>query len=57
VTEQQPTDLCLSRGPRIGDDGHPVCKLPAGHEDASHRPAPEDGWGNLSWRDVTGSRW
>jgi hypothetical protein len=41
-------NLCWSRGPRIGNDGTPYCKKPGGHE-GSHEPAPEDGWGNLSW--------
>lgn len=36
--------LCMSRGPRIGNQGCPYCKLPSGH-DGNHRPAPKDGWG------------
>jgi hypothetical protein len=40
--------LCLSRGPRIGPDGVPCCKLPEGH-DGPHKPDPEDGWGNVQW--------
>jgi len=41
--------LCMSRGPRIGNQGCPYCKLPSGH-DGNHRPAPEDGWGeDMYW--------
>lgn len=41
--------LCWSRGPRIGSEGKPLCKLPDGHE-GPHRPAPDDGWGaQMQW--------
>ena len=44
--------LCLSRGPRIGDDGTPRCKRPRGHR-GDHVPAPEDGWpASMSWTDI-----
>lgn len=44
-----PPELCMNMGPRIGNDGAPRCKLPKGHTSNVHRPAPEDGWGNLLW--------
>ena len=47
----EPKALCWSRGPRIGEDGVPYCKLPARHADPNHRPDPEDGWGAVSWVD------
>lgn len=43
--------ICDSRGPRIGDDGVPYCRRPAGHH-GHHRPDPEDGWGNVTWTDM-----
>jgi hypothetical protein len=39
---------CHSRGPRIGSEGVPLCRLPMDHT-GQHRPAPEDGWGAISW--------
>lgn len=40
--------LCDDRGPRIGGEGCPRCRLQIGHT-GSHRPFPEDGWGDISW--------
>lgn len=37
------TDLCRSRGPRIGTDGVPQCGQPLGHY-GDHIPDREDGW-------------
>lgn len=48
-----PTKPCESRGPRIGSEGKPICRLPAGH-DGAHRPDPEDGWGSsMNWGDFS----
>jgi hypothetical protein len=47
-------EFCLSRGPRIGNEGCPYCKLPKGHDVASvkHCPAEDDGWGpTVYWGD------
>lgn len=45
-------ELCMSRGPRIGAEGMPYCKLPKGHKTPVHRPAPSDGWElGMSWQD------
>lgn len=41
-------DLCDSRGPRIGAEGCPRCRLTKGHGGV-HRADPEDGWGEVSW--------
>ena len=50
------TGLCSSRGPRIGgEDSTPRCRLPIGHE-GQHRPAPEDGWGAMTWTDAGWTR-
>lgn len=44
--------LCMSRGPRIGDEGVPYCKLDKGHT-GMHRPAESDGWGkDMFWGDL-----
>lgn len=43
--------LCFSKGPRIGSEGKPICKLPVGH-DGAHRPAEDDGWGLIEWSDL-----
>jgi len=44
------TTRCFSRGPRIGNDGAPLCKLRAGH-DGNCQADPEDGWGLIGWGD------
>jgi hypothetical protein len=41
---------CGSRGPRIGSEGKPICRLPLGHA-GSHAPSADDGWGDMSWSD------
>lgn len=52
VEAREFTGLCSSRGPRIGsEDSSPRCRMPIGHEGLTHRPAPEDGWGNITWSD------
>ena len=43
-------ELCMSRGPRIGNEGVPYCKRPVGH-DGRHKPDPEDGWRGVEWGD------
>lgn len=49
-----PDDECASRGPRIGNEGVPVCRLAPGHS-GRHRPRPEDGWGSgMEWTDLRG---
>lgn len=40
-------ELCWSRGPRIGSDGHPYCLKLAGHKGA-HESHPESGY-SVSW--------
>lgn len=43
------TPICGSRGPRIGEEGMPVCKRPPNHK-GLHRPYESDGWGaSMSW--------
>lgn len=47
-------DICGSRGPRIGNEGVPFCKMLPGHaseRDWYHRPDPDDGWGPIQWQD------
>lgn len=40
--------LCMSRGPRIGNDGCPYCKELKYHE-GPHRPGADDGWIGVEW--------
>ena len=42
--------ICYSRGPRIGQDGAPICYLPRNHE-GLHIASKHDGWGSLQWGD------
>ncbi len=50
LQEKYDAKLCMSRGPRIGNDGVPYCKLPKGHTSPYHRPAESDGWGkDIFW--------
>lgn len=37
---------CLSRGPRIGDSGVPLCVKPVGHE-GDH--LADSSWGYVAW--------
>lgn len=42
-------DLCGSIGPRVGNEGTPVCRLAAGHMGV-HRPGTDDGWeADMQW--------
>lgn len=51
VQPEQPGQVCNSRGPRMGSEGVPRCRLALNHE-GPHRPSPEDGWGSaLTWSD------
>lgn len=46
-------DLCTSRGPRIGEDGKPICGLVKFHTE-QHWANPEDGWGDwMRWTDTS----
>ena len=47
ATEPEPLDFCWSRGPRIGEEGAPVCFRKAGHEGA-HHSHPDSGF-NEGW--------
>ncbi|WP_139812782.1 hypothetical protein [Prescottella equi] len=42
------SDYCWSLGPRIGDEGKPVCFEPTGHP-GFHRSHPGAGWGDIRW--------
>lgn len=47
------TATCQSRGPRIGEEGQPICHLPKYHTEI-HWADPEDGWGDhMKWSDVS----
>lgn len=50
--ESDEIDFCWSRGPRVGDEGLPVCFRLSGHE-GPHRSHPESGfnesWGGPQW--------
>lgn len=43
-------ELCWSWGPRIGDEGRPVCKQELGH-DGLHRGFPDSGFEQEEWGD------
>lgn len=49
----RPAAMCMSRGPRIGnEDSVPYCKLLKGH-DGLHRPSASDGWdATVVWGDL-----
>lgn len=45
-------DYCWSHGPRIGNDGRPVCFRPEGHS-GPHRAHPESGFECVTWGSPT----
>lgn len=43
-------EFCWSRGPRIGDEGSPICFRADGHS-GTHQAHPDAGFGTVHWCD------